>query len=186
MTTQEFEHIAQKMRPRLIELGEGFFGDRSPAEDAAQEALLKHQPGTKMQDAELKDVSNVVHSLSEYLGKGYVLMHFWNSRQPNESALPQMRSIYDAYHQKGLQVISIALNSDNYPPAWREEVSKQHLTWTQLWAGDGNGVGGLQSIIAQAYGIHALPEVVLLDPEGTVVATPSSVEELEPVLRNLK
>ena len=41
MTTQEFEHIARKMRPRLIELGEGFFGDRSPAEDAAQEALLR-------------------------------------------------------------------------------------------------------------------------------------------------
>ena len=150
------------------------------------EGLLKRRPGTKFQDAELKDLTNVVRPLSEYLGKGYVLLHFWNSRQPKESGLPQMKAIYDAYHQKGVQVISVALNSDNYPPAWRDEVSRQGLEWTQLWAGDGNGVGGLQSAIAQAYGIHALPEVILLDQEGTVVASPQTIEELEAVLRNLK
>lgn len=41
MTTQEFEQIARRMRPRLIELATGFFGDRPEAEDAAQEALLR-------------------------------------------------------------------------------------------------------------------------------------------------
>lgn len=41
MTEQEFEHIAQQMRPRLIEVGRSFFGSDAQAEDVTQEALIR-------------------------------------------------------------------------------------------------------------------------------------------------
>ena len=145
------------------------------------EGLLKRQPGTRYTDAELKDPLNYVHHLSEYVdGKDYVLLHFWNSRQPNESALPQMKSLCKTYQTKNLKVISIALNNDNYPPAWREQIEQQQLGWTQLWADD-----DFKSAIAQAYGIHALPEVVLIGPDGIIVACPQSVDELREALQKL-
>lgn len=41
MTTQEYEAIAQRMRPRLMELGRTFFHDEEQTADAVQEALLR-------------------------------------------------------------------------------------------------------------------------------------------------
>ena len=41
MTELEFEHTAQRMRPRLIEMGHSFFGNEAQAEDVAQEALVR-------------------------------------------------------------------------------------------------------------------------------------------------
>ncbi len=45
MTTQEYEEIAQGMRPRLTKLGRSFFSDDEElAEDAVQEALMRLVP----------------------------------------------------------------------------------------------------------------------------------------------
>ena len=41
MTTQEYEEIARRMRPRLMKLGRQFFQDDESAADAVQEALLR-------------------------------------------------------------------------------------------------------------------------------------------------
>lgn len=41
MTTQEFEHMAQILRPRLIHIGHAFFGRSAEAEDVAQETLTR-------------------------------------------------------------------------------------------------------------------------------------------------
>ena len=41
MTEKEFEQTAQRMRPRLIEVGRSFFGGMAQAEDVAQEALVR-------------------------------------------------------------------------------------------------------------------------------------------------
>jgi len=131
---------------------------------------------------ELKDPQNIIHPLSEYLGKGYVLLHFWNSREADISGLQQIKSIYETCHPKGLQVISIALNSDNYPPGWRDEIEKRQLKWTQLWGGEGRDT---PSVAAQTFGIHSLPETVLLSPDGKVVSSPATIDEMKEVVNEL-
>lgn len=41
MTEKEFEHIAQRMRPQLIEMASSFLGSEAQAEDVAQESLIR-------------------------------------------------------------------------------------------------------------------------------------------------
>ena len=41
MTQQEFEHIAQQLRPLLLHIGQQFFGNSNNAEDIAQETLMR-------------------------------------------------------------------------------------------------------------------------------------------------
>ena len=41
MTKQEFEHIAQQLRPQLLKIGRQFFSDNDSAEDIAQETLMR-------------------------------------------------------------------------------------------------------------------------------------------------
>ena len=147
------------------------------------EGLLKRQPGMPFVDAEVKDPAGIIHHLSEYVGKDYVLLHFWRSNSPMEiktSGLTQMKTLYETYHPQGLNIVSIALDGDNYPQGWREEIEEQQMAWTQLWADD-----GMESPVAQAYGIHAIPETVLIDPDGTIVASPATMQALEAELRKI-
>ncbi len=41
MTPEEFEHIANKLRPKLKSIGRDFFSDRDMADDVAQEVLMR-------------------------------------------------------------------------------------------------------------------------------------------------
>lgn len=41
MTTEEYEPIARKLRPRLFRIGREFFGDSNTADDVAQEVLMR-------------------------------------------------------------------------------------------------------------------------------------------------
>ena len=41
MTQQEYEHIAQQLRPLLLHIGQQFFGNSDNAEDIAQETLMR-------------------------------------------------------------------------------------------------------------------------------------------------
>ena len=41
MTQQEFEHMVPRLRPRLKNIGQLFFGDEEMAEDIAQETLMR-------------------------------------------------------------------------------------------------------------------------------------------------
>jgi RNA polymerase sigma factor (sigma-70 family) len=41
MTSQEFEHIASVLRPRLKDIGKQFFGDNDVTEDIVQEVLMR-------------------------------------------------------------------------------------------------------------------------------------------------
>ena len=41
MTQQEFEHIVPRLRPRLKDIGQQFFGNEETAEDIAQETLMR-------------------------------------------------------------------------------------------------------------------------------------------------
>ena len=40
MTRSEFEHIAPRLRPLMVQVALDFFGSEDDAEDVAQEALL--------------------------------------------------------------------------------------------------------------------------------------------------
>ena len=41
MTSSEFEHIAGRLRQRVLKVGLDFFGNREDAEDAAQDAMVQ-------------------------------------------------------------------------------------------------------------------------------------------------
>ena len=41
MTQQEYEHMVPRLRPRLKNIGQQFFGDEEMAEDIAQETLMR-------------------------------------------------------------------------------------------------------------------------------------------------
>ena len=145
------------------------------------EGLEKRKPGTPYTNLELVDTKGRPHQLSEYIGKGYVVLHFWHGLGGyGYQILPSMKTIYDTYHPRGVEFVTLAFNFG--VQGWREEVKQRGLTWPQLMPNpDTNPRDALA-----AYGIRSYPELIVIDAKGTIVACPRNMEELESVLKELR
>ena len=137
--------------------------------------LEKRRPGKHYEDMLLADTLGNAHQLKEYIGKGYVVLHFWESWNRDEfDILPQLRTLYDQYHAKGLQIVSLVIDGNN-TKSWKERLKEEKLAWPQL----------ATNAAKNAYGIYSWPETVIISPDGTIVASPSTVQELETELKKI-
>ena len=137
--------------------------------------LEKRRPGKHYEDMLLADTLGNAHQLKEYIGKGYVVLHFWESWNRDEfDILPQLRTLYDQYHAKGLQILSLVIDGNN-TKSWKERLKEEKLVWPQL----------ATNAAKNAYGIYSWPETVIISPDGTIVASPSTVQELETELKKI-
>ena len=145
------------------------------------EGLEKRKPGTPYTNLELVDTKGRPHQLSEYIGKGYVVLHFWHGLGGyGYQILPSMKTIYDTYHPRGVEFVTLAFSFG--VQGWREEVKQRQLPWPQLMPHpDTNPRDALA-----AYGIRSYPELIVIDAKGTIVACPRNLEELESVLKELR
>ena len=137
--------------------------------------LEKRRPGKHYEDMLLADTLGNAHQLKEYIGKGYVVLHFWESWNRDEfNILPQLRTLYDQYHAKGLQIVSLVIDGNNMK-SWKERLKEEKLAWPQLTT----------NAAKNAYGIYSWPETVVISPDGTIVASPSTTQALEAELKKI-
>lgn len=137
--------------------------------------LEKRRPGKHYEDMLLADTLGNAHQLKEYIGKGYVVLHFWESWNRDEfDILPQLRTLYDQYHAKGLQIVSLVIDGNN-TKSWKERLKEEKLSWPQL----------ATNAAKNAYGIYSWPETVVISPDGTIVASPSTTQALEAELKKI-
>ena len=145
------------------------------------EGLEKRKPGTHYVNLELIDTKGRQHMLSEYIGKGYVVLHFWHGLGGDGYQIhPSMKTLYDNYHSRGVEFVTLAF--DFGVQGWRTEVEQRHLPWPQLMPDPDTS----QREATAAYGIRSYPELIVIDSKGTIVACPRNVEELGSVLDKLK
>jgi thiol-disulfide isomerase/thioredoxin len=102
-------------------------------------------------------------SLKESLGR-VTLIDFWASWcQPCRQENPNVVALYKAFHNKGLNIISVSLDEDAI--SWKEAIVKDKLTWTQV-----SNLKEMKDPIALQYGITQIPTTFLLDAKGKIVA----------------
>jgi len=147
----------------------------SPVREYAA-GLEKRRPNTRYTDILLADTLGEYHQLHEYIGRDYVVLHFWESWHRGEyDILPQLRTLYNKYHTtKGLQIVSLATDGMDNGQRWKERVKDEQLPWPQL-----------TTKAAQAYGINSWPETLVIDKNGTIIASPQTADELSETLRKI-
>ncbi|HWB09360.1 MAG TPA: redoxin family protein [Pirellulales bacterium] len=114
---------------------------------------------------------------ASYRGK-VVLIDFWATWcGPCVAELPNVRELYDKYHERGFDVVGISLDGDR--EALDKFLSEKGIPWTTL-----HQAGG-QHPAAAFYGVSAIPTVLLVDRDGKVVSIRARGEELKRLLGEL-
>jgi len=115
---------------------------------------------------------------SDYKGK-VVLVQFWATWcGPCVGEIPNIEKVYDAYHDRGFDVVAISLDRDR--EALNAFLDKNKLAWPVLYK------EGERNPTADYYGVVAIPTLILVGTDGNVVSLnargPKLDEELEKLL----
>lgn len=124
-------------------------------------------------------------SLADYKGK-VVLVLFWASWcLPSAEKADDFLRIYYEFHDKGLEVVGINLDTLDVDPAEIEtimpNVNRFLLDYNISWSNLLNGQGAQN--FAEAYKITDLPANVLIDKEGKVAAMDADLASLVETLQ---
>jgi peroxiredoxin len=128
--------------------------------------------GSKAPDITLNTPQGTTLSLSSLQGK-YVLIDFWASWcRPCRAENPNVVRVYNKYKDKGFEIFGVSL--DQEADAWVQAIAQDGLTWKHV-----SDLGGWQSSAAKAYKVSSIPQTLLLDKEGVIIAKNLRGGELE-------
>lgn len=127
--------------------------------------------GAMFKDIEGKLADGTDARLSDYVGKGHVLVDFWASWcGPCMGSIPELKEIYAALRKKGLEIVGVNVWEQD-AEAGPARAKEKEMTWPILFTEDveGSGPGSRHNAATDTYGVSGIPTTLLIDPDGKIV-----------------
>lgn len=125
------------------------------------------------------DTLGIPVSLSSFRGK-YLLIDFWGSwcgpcRQEN----PNVVKAFQKYKERGFHILGVSLDREGQKEKWMKAIHDDKLEWSHV-----SDLKFWQNEVAVMYGIQAIPQNLLINPEGIIIAKNLRGEELDKKLES--
>ena len=157
--------------------------------------IISNQIKTKLNKAkktELVKIGEKVPAFSGPNSKGILLdlnkikgkvtiIDFWASWcKPCRIENPNLVNLYDKYHDNGLEIISISLDSETQRLAWIKAIEKDQLNWFNI-----STLKSWNDPIAQLYGVNSIPATFIIDQDGVLIDKQLRGSQLDERIRGL-
>ncbi len=117
-------------------------------------------------------------SLASFKGK-YLLVDFWASWcGPCRRENPGIVKTFNQYKDKNFTILGVSLDSKK--EAWLKAVGDDKLDWAQV-----SDLKFWKNEVAELYGVRAIPQNFLLDPDGKIIAKNLNGEQLAAKLKEV-
>jgi peroxiredoxin len=104
-------------------------------------------------------------ALNDIKGK-VTIIDFWASWcKPCRRENPNVVKLYEKYHDKGLEIISVSLDKEGQKDRWIKAIEDDNLTWHNI-----SNLKFWSDPIAKMYNVRSIPATFILDESGTIVA----------------
>ena len=128
---------------------------------AYRESVIKTAEGQVIPDFSLSSLNGEEVAISSFRGK-YVLLDFWASWcGPCIGEMPNVHKAYDLLHDKGLEVVSVS--TDRKESDWRNAVKEKQMEHFV-------NLRDTKGVLHEIFSRDAIPFILLLDPQGRIVA----------------
>ncbi len=130
----------------------------------ALDAMSATEIGGKAPEFSAKTPEGTELALNDALGK-YTIIDFWASWcKPCRRENPNVVKVYEKYHDKGLNIISVSLDRQGQEERWKQAIADDNMDWyhvsnLQFW----------QDPIAKQYSVRSIPATFLLDENGVII-----------------
>lgn len=140
----------------------------------------RREAGAKATDFTQNDLDGKPFTLSTLRGK-YVLVDFWASWcGPCRAENPNVVKAYNELKSKNFEIVGVSLDYPGGKAAWAEAVKKDGLPWIHV-----SDLKGWKNEVALMYGINSVPQNILIDPQGIIIAKNLRGEALTEKLKTL-
>ena len=114
--------------------------------------------------------------------KGKVtIIDFWASWcKPCRVENPNLVKLYDEYHSKGLEIISVSLDREAQKEFWIKAIEKDQLNWYNI-----SNLKFWQEPIAKLYGVNSIPATFIIDENGILIAKKLRGAQLDQKIKEL-
>ncbi|XLS27476.1 thioredoxin-like domain-containing protein [Flavobacteriaceae bacterium M23B6Z8] len=132
--------------------------------------------GNEARDFQATDHLGKTLQLSNFKGK-YVLLDFWAGWcKPCKKNHPEMKAIYNQYHDKGLEIIGVSFDRDE--EEWQQSILAEDLDlWHQVL---GNYRDSNKNAIHNKFNVTPIPAYILIDDKGVIVGRYLGADRYKP------
>lgn len=112
--------------------------------------------------------------LSSFKGR-YVLVDFWASWcGPCRAENPNVVRVFNKFKDRKFHIVGVSLDRPGQKEKWMKAIHDDKLEWTHV-----SDLKFWDNEVAKQYGIKAIPQNLLIDPDGKIIAKNLRGEDLE-------